>query len=227
LYLPSGQRLGGKNLLDERNNRQLCGFSGTGKFLNAQGIGDNRRPRFSSPLIAFLLAILGYQNIWTLFGSANQLLAALSLIACAVFLKKPNRCSSCSPSPSPRSSSPTVRLFSAGDFPSRPATHLCDLTSRAWRDGSYSGRTKTDGEKGGVVYGLSKKHLGAFFAEYRKKPGFAGVPSRQEKNPVLCMDFFLGATASRPSNPLRTNRLTLRERIAAALRSHAPLPWRY
>jgi hypothetical protein len=40
----------------------------------------------------------------------------------------------------------------------------------------------------------------------RKKPGFAGVPSRQEKNPMLCMDFFLGATALRPFNPLRTNR---------------------
>jgi hypothetical protein len=31
--------------------------------------------------------------------------------------------------------------------------------------------------------------------QLRKKPGFAGVPSRQEKNPMLCMDFFLGATA--------------------------------
>ncbi|MDR1955896.1 MAG: carbon starvation protein A [Treponema sp.] len=39
----------------------------------------------------YLLAILGYQNIWPLFGSANQLLAALSLIACAVFLKKTKR----------------------------------------------------------------------------------------------------------------------------------------
>jgi carbon starvation protein len=41
--------------------------------------------------LGYLLAILGYQNIWPLFGSANQLLAALSLIACAVFLKKTNR----------------------------------------------------------------------------------------------------------------------------------------
>ncbi|MDR1230020.1 MAG: carbon starvation protein A, partial [Spirochaetaceae bacterium] len=42
-------------------------------------------------VLGYLLAILGYQNIWPLFGSANQLLAALSLIACAVFLKKTNR----------------------------------------------------------------------------------------------------------------------------------------
>ena len=39
-------------------------------------------------LFSFALAMIGYQNIWALFGSANQLLAALGLIACAVFLKK-------------------------------------------------------------------------------------------------------------------------------------------
>jgi carbon starvation protein len=39
-------------------------------------------------LPAYLLAILGYQNIWTLFGAANQLLAALTLIACTLFFKK-------------------------------------------------------------------------------------------------------------------------------------------
>jgi hypothetical protein len=53
---------------------------------------------------------------------------------------------------------------------------------------------------------FSDTQWGAFFAEYRKKPGFAGVPSRQAKNPMLCMDFLLGATAPRPFNPLRTNR---------------------
>jgi carbon starvation protein len=41
--------------------------------------------------MGYLLAVLGYQTIWPLFGSANQLLAALALIACAVFLKKTNR----------------------------------------------------------------------------------------------------------------------------------------
>jgi carbon starvation protein len=40
---------------------------------------------------AFLLAIMGYQTIWALFGAANQLLAALTLIACTMFFKKTGR----------------------------------------------------------------------------------------------------------------------------------------
>ncbi|MDR2134835.1 MAG: carbon starvation protein A, partial [Treponema sp.] len=42
-------------------------------------------------ILGYLLAILGYANIWPLFGSANQLLAALALIACSVFFKKTKR----------------------------------------------------------------------------------------------------------------------------------------
>ena len=42
-------------------------------------------------LFSFALAIVGYANIWPLFGSANQLLGALALIACSVFLKKTKR----------------------------------------------------------------------------------------------------------------------------------------
>jgi hypothetical protein len=38
--------------------------------------------------MGYFLALGRYQNILPLFGSANQLLAALALIACAVFLKK-------------------------------------------------------------------------------------------------------------------------------------------
>lgn len=42
-------------------------------------------------VLAYLLAKAGYKNIWPLFGSANQMLSALALIACAVFFKKTNR----------------------------------------------------------------------------------------------------------------------------------------
>ena len=42
-------------------------------------------------LAAFILTRIGYANIWPLFGSANQLLAALVLIALAVFLKTTGR----------------------------------------------------------------------------------------------------------------------------------------
>jgi carbon starvation protein len=42
-------------------------------------------------IFGYFLAVAGYQNIWPLFGSANQLLAALALISCAVFFKKTKR----------------------------------------------------------------------------------------------------------------------------------------
>jgi len=42
-------------------------------------------------VLAYALAKIGYTNIWPLFGSANQLLGALSLVACAVFLKHTHR----------------------------------------------------------------------------------------------------------------------------------------
>lgn len=42
-------------------------------------------------IFGFLLSLGGYNNIWPLFGSANQLLSALVLIALAVFLKTTGR----------------------------------------------------------------------------------------------------------------------------------------
>ncbi|WP_304770206.1 carbon starvation CstA family protein [Ileibacterium valens] len=42
-------------------------------------------------VLAIVLARIGYVQIWPLFGSANQLLSVLALVACAVFLKKTKR----------------------------------------------------------------------------------------------------------------------------------------
>ncbi len=42
-------------------------------------------------VLAIILARIGYAQIWPLFGSANQLLSVLALVACAVFLKKTKR----------------------------------------------------------------------------------------------------------------------------------------
>lgn len=42
-------------------------------------------------VLGLLLSLGGYENIWPLFGSANQLLSALVLITLAVFLKVTGR----------------------------------------------------------------------------------------------------------------------------------------
>ncbi len=38
--------------------------------------------------LAFGLTLVGYKNIWALFGASNQLLSVFAFLACAVFLKK-------------------------------------------------------------------------------------------------------------------------------------------
>lgn len=42
-------------------------------------------------VLAFGLTQVGYAEIWPLFGSANQLLSVLALVACSAFLKKTKR----------------------------------------------------------------------------------------------------------------------------------------
>ena len=44
-----------------------------------------------SLFFGYLLSLGGYVNIWPLFGSANQLLAAMVLVSLAVFLKVTGR----------------------------------------------------------------------------------------------------------------------------------------
>lgn len=52
---------------------------------------DKYTATFITLLGGYLLSLGGYNNIWPLFGSANQLLAAMVLIALSVFLKVTGR----------------------------------------------------------------------------------------------------------------------------------------
>ena len=61
------------------------------KNIFIRGLSSKATASILTLLPAYLLAIMGYQNIWTLFGAANQLLAALTLIACTLFFKKTGR----------------------------------------------------------------------------------------------------------------------------------------
>ena len=65
------------------------GTGGSGVFVKL--LNSKAAAAVCTLLPACLLAIMGYQNIWALFGAANQLLAALSLIACTLFFKKTGR----------------------------------------------------------------------------------------------------------------------------------------
>ena len=64
---------------------------GTKKNIFLRVLGSKAAASIFTLLPAYLLAIMGYQNIWTLFGAANQLLAALTLIGCTLFFKKTGR----------------------------------------------------------------------------------------------------------------------------------------
>lgn len=66
--------------------------TGTAKMTPMQKVLTNKY--FATVITLFfgyLLTLGGYNNVWPLFGSANQLLAALVLIALAVFLKTTGR----------------------------------------------------------------------------------------------------------------------------------------
>ena len=69
-------------------------FTGTGEVKPgplATLLANRYVATFFTLLTGYLLARRGYADIWPLFGSANQLLAALAMIACAVFLKRTRR----------------------------------------------------------------------------------------------------------------------------------------
>lgn len=74
--------------------QELFSFDGErGKTVNIvkRMMGSNTAAALFTLGPACFLAIFGYQNIWALFGAANQLLAALTLIACTMFFRRTGR----------------------------------------------------------------------------------------------------------------------------------------
>jgi carbon starvation protein len=68
----------------------FSGEAGSGRFPQ-NALSNKYIATLLTLIFGYLLAVIGYATIWPLFGAANQLLAALSLISCAVFLKKTKR----------------------------------------------------------------------------------------------------------------------------------------
>ncbi len=73
-------RLSFQEIFHVNGNKPEGGFLGF--------ISSNYFATFITLFFGVLLALGGYQSIWPLFGSANQLLAALALIAVSVFLQR-------------------------------------------------------------------------------------------------------------------------------------------
>ncbi len=76
---------------DNRMNNLTADKRPASRGLFASLCGNRYLATAITLLMGYLLALRGYKDIWALFGAANQLLAALALIACAVFLKKTKR----------------------------------------------------------------------------------------------------------------------------------------
>lgn len=72
--------------------QELFAYEGEGEMPAWQKLFTNKY--FATVVTLFfgyILCLGGYQNVWALFGSANQMLAALVLIGVAVFLKATGR----------------------------------------------------------------------------------------------------------------------------------------
>ena len=72
--------------------QELFAYEGEGEAPSWQKLFTNKY--FSTVVtlaLGYVLCLGGYQNVWALFGAANQMLAALVLISIAVFLKATGR----------------------------------------------------------------------------------------------------------------------------------------
>jgi carbon starvation protein len=68
--------------------QELFSSNGEQKTICSKFLGNKYIATIITLLIGYTLSTGGYMNIWPLFGSSNQLLAALTLITAAVYLKK-------------------------------------------------------------------------------------------------------------------------------------------